>query len=1029
LSKFTTLADTSKFADVGNVPGISDDGHVIAFVASKTVAGKTSAGLYVATDLAGGTFTTPLLVAGSSGNGILEPGETFDDLDGDGKFSPEIGEMDDGPFANLDLVAAVAVERSAGNICRIVFTAETPRFGGKGEEWRRSLLQARIDVGDRPNPLKSFGVLATIGEPVGDAANGLVTAEATDFSIHDPLNTLGDAVFWVKSGANSAIVKASSYNTALEILDHRHFYSKTAPAAGTYRRLSAPGAEMRGLAADGVSTLLIRAVAQDQPGQVEISISALEDDSQSQADVGSARDALARDQLVNGKSVSLTEDPDAKGTYRAFVLLQAPMDFTRPDKAHAARDAGLGFNNPRVLKLRARFFPTAGGEWTIERKLELHRPPVVLLHGLHDKKESWNWALEDDPRFSVSVPSYEDWNGKAFTTIVERLPAYVQTALLPLRKKGIAATQFDAVGHSMGGLLLRLFASDTRIAGIDTKYRRSDNYLKGDLHKLVTLNTPHWGSQIAPISVNQDGSLTKNGMLYPFGNALAGAKDWLSWAPDCADKEPRDLVGGAVRDLRPDSPILIAMNLVRLEVPVHAIYGIYTHGQPDSPNGDANCKESAYAWVGKTAYACLIDFTPEKLFFGPSDYVVGENSQRAGLPEVATTRIEGAEGLHWPTISQYPTGPSMQAATNLLNASVFSERFNKGFPERKVSPLVPMVENCVTKDLRLIRDWTLSTLPFGGQSGVNSRGLIRPAATGAGETLQVRVPRPPGLIATNIVLQTSAGESIPVKADATATVTLPGDWGGNFSVVALAETDSGTNYLSVALDVWITPKTVLGPTGFQPAVATLTVDGGPIQPFLPGSVNGRPANLADPRFGTRYTSSRTNVVQIDADGRLRPVGPGRSIITAQLGAISVQSEITVVMATPVAKAVPYADWARNLPEGAQGPDDEPFADHISNRARHIFGIAPDEGANLANLPRVRMAELKGARAVELRFTTSPNARPDQAAVEYSTDLIQWAPVVAGQTPLNTVVETNVSTRRYVVPAADRSGFLRVRLRD
>ena len=52
-----------------------------------------------------------------------------------------------------------------------------------------------------------------------------------------------------------------------------------------------------------------------------------------------------------------------------------------------------------------------------------------------------------------------------------------------LIKIGYKVKKIDIVGHSMGGNLIRL-------------YLQSDDY-KFDIHKLITLNTPHSGTQLA----------------------------------------------------------------------------------------------------------------------------------------------------------------------------------------------------------------------------------------------------------------------------------------------------------------------------------------------------------------------------------------------------------------------------------------------------------------------------------------------------------------------------------------------------
>ena len=84
----------------------------------------------------------------------------------------------------------------------------------------------------------------------------------------------------------------------------------------------------------------------------------------------------------------------------------------------------------------------------------------------------------------------------------------------------IAATRADVVGHSMGGLLARVYASDSIPSLVNDKqstgkpgalnkcntrtpynpeYRRPDNFGRGDINRLITIGTPHHGSELPEI--------------------------------------------------------------------------------------------------------------------------------------------------------------------------------------------------------------------------------------------------------------------------------------------------------------------------------------------------------------------------------------------------------------------------------------------------------------------------------------------------------------------------------------------------
>src|SRR5918994_4930038 len=54
----------------------------------------------------------------------------------------------------------------------------------------------------------------------------------------------------------------------------------------------------------------------------------------------------------------------------------------------------------------------------------------------------------------------------------------------------IAASQVDIVAHSMGGLMARGFVQQD-------DYKRKENYMKGSIHRLITIVTPHLGGPLS----------------------------------------------------------------------------------------------------------------------------------------------------------------------------------------------------------------------------------------------------------------------------------------------------------------------------------------------------------------------------------------------------------------------------------------------------------------------------------------------------------------------------------------------------
>jgi hypothetical protein len=111
-------SSTSGFASVGLAPGISDDGKVITFYGELNDAAATALGLtpgpgiFASIDTGSG-IRKITRIAGLSGNGYLDPGETHEDTNNNGQV--DLGE-DKGLITSFANDVRVGVSyRSVGN--------------------------------------------------------------------------------------------------------------------------------------------------------------------------------------------------------------------------------------------------------------------------------------------------------------------------------------------------------------------------------------------------------------------------------------------------------------------------------------------------------------------------------------------------------------------------------------------------------------------------------------------------------------------------------------------------------------------------------------------------------------------------------------------------------------------------------------------------------------------------------------------------------------------------------------------------
>lgn len=129
----------------------------------------------------------------------------------------------------------------------------------------------------------------------------------------------------------------------------------------------------------------------------------------------------------------------------------------------------------------------------------------------------------------------------------------VSDALATSRQSGFAASRVDVVGHGGGGLLARLHAQQHAI--------QNENYYLGDVHKLITLGTPHSGSYlmglVSALKTNDPVTFAKVRSLVLSASEISGAI------------LPVDLGHAVVSDQTTGSPLL--NELEELPVPSHAI--------------------------------------------------------------------------------------------------------------------------------------------------------------------------------------------------------------------------------------------------------------------------------------------------------------------------------------------------------------------------------------------------------------------------------------------------------------------------
>ena len=193
----------------------------------------------------------------------------------------------------------------------------------------------------------------------------------------------------------------------------------------------------------------------------------------------------------------------------------------------------FAYQHPRLLDssdpcklIHLQVINTAGSDsLVLEYPMYLYRAPVVMMHGLWSDRNVF-------ATLNSALMSYGLWpsvltlrcnypSDRSFQENKAAALSAVKTAILMARNNNFSSGRVNVVAHSMGGDIARLFIQD-------------DDQYDDDICRLITLNTPHSGSQLA-------------NWLYehpiPYGTILS----WFGKNP----------FGGAVEDLRVDSDAIV----------------------------------------------------------------------------------------------------------------------------------------------------------------------------------------------------------------------------------------------------------------------------------------------------------------------------------------------------------------------------------------------------------------------------------------------------------------------------------------
>jgi len=324
-----------------------------------------------------------------------------------------------------------------------------------------------------------------------------------------------------------------------------------------------------GIVTDGNARLLINTKTNIASGKIRFMIP---QPAQTEAQLFS----IDSNHLENGEvtiDVDISIDPDGIG--RATAILKAGERFLG------------GQNVPEIeFSIQACIVDDNTGQCSNIKTNQIiseRRAPVVLIHGLWSDAETWrdnNWGEDtglepslNNSFFRVGVYEYDGNNGPSETMRPneKRLADFIKhpKSVIGLcnaeAQDGFACTRNDIVAHSMGGLLARKYIHDNNF------YRSQLNYNQGSVRRLITIGTPHFGSQLANL-LRYDNAAVNN-CIRDDDPAIPGIQnndieEAISWLAYDGNE-----IGSGIQDLAVGNSLLQTLNDNEQLIPTISLFG------------------------------------------------------------------------------------------------------------------------------------------------------------------------------------------------------------------------------------------------------------------------------------------------------------------------------------------------------------------------------------------------------------------------------------------------------------------------
>lgn len=415
---------------------------------------------------------------------------------------------------------------------------------------------------------------------------------------------------------------------------------------------------------------------------------------------------------------------------------------------------------------------------------------------------------------------------------------------------------------------------------------------KGDIRRLITLNTPHLGSTIANLLI----------ALYDCCPKRVGLIDLVNSIDD-----------GAVCDLAENSPAIKDLNWN----PVKS-YAITATGAPDGgPTSPANYVDT----FDKLSLVLPTAVVNAYRFREPNDGIVGLVSQTGLLnPTLNTTNFPSllhSTGLGDDSLAITKSPLVATTVHKLLSQDTLSEngvvikQFSNGFPSvfstgdgdpssvnGQIDDIAIYARQCdLGNNLNpLSKSATIARTSKSSSNDIKITSPNNGDVIAPGSQLNVNIEIDPSLKPEKAIVISNFSSAVDVVFPFEFVLKVPKDASGPMKIAVGILDTNGDFFTSIPVEVIVKPAEEPLDLLVQSYLTFDYPDNSEIIEKI--SViglydNGIQRNLSGSKTGTTYRSSDTEVVTVDSEGILTPVGPGVAVVTSEYMGLEGQTVISV----------------------------------------------------------------------------------------------------------------------------------------